>query len=106
MQLLLASLLVIVTALPVFAGSVLKLATTTSTYETGLLDEILPPFEKMYNTKVHVISVGTGKALKLAANGDVDIILVHAPKAEKKFIDDMNGVNRRRVMHNDFVRLV
>ena len=85
--------------------AVLRLATTTSTYETGLLDEILPAFEKKHSVKVHVISVGTGKAIKIAQNGDVDAILVHARQAENKFVKDGFGVNRRDVMHNDFVLL-
>lgn len=83
----------------------LKLATTTSTYETGLLDYILPHFEKKHNAKIHIISVGTGKAIKLGENGDVDIILVHAREAEDKFVSDGYGVNRRDVMYNDFVIL-
>jgi tungstate transport system substrate-binding protein len=81
----------------------LRLATTTSTYETGLLDHIFPPFEKEHNVKIHIISVGTGKAIKIAENGDVDVILVHARKAEDKFVADGCGVNRRDVMYNDFV---
>jgi len=84
---------------------ILRLATTTSTYETGLLDHIFPPFEKKHKVKVHVISVGTGKAIKLGENGDVDVILVHARQAEDKFVKDGFGVNRRDVMHNDFVIL-
>jgi len=82
---------------------ILRLATTTSTYETGLLDRILPPFEKKHNVKVHIISVGTGKAIKIAENGDVDVILVHARKAEDKFVAEGYGVNRRDVMYNDFI---
>ena len=69
----------------------LRLATTTSTYETGLLDHIFPPFEKEHNVKIHIISVGTGKAIKIAENGDVDVILVHARKAEDKFVADGCG---------------
>jgi tungstate transport system substrate-binding protein len=84
---------------------ILRLATTTSTYETGLLDYIFPPFEKKHGVKVHIISVGTGKAIKIAENGDVDIILVHARKAEDKFVSEGYGVNRRDVMYNDFVIL-
>ncbi|MCK4249085.1 MAG: substrate-binding domain-containing protein [Candidatus Omnitrophica bacterium] len=87
------------------AGEVLKLATTTSTYETGLLDYILPPFEEKHNIKIHIISVGTGKAVKLGQNGDVDIILVHAREAEDAFVEQGYGVNRRDVMYNDFVIL-
>jgi len=88
-----------------FSGEVVKLATTTSTYETGLLDYILPPFEKKHNVKVHTISVGTGKAIKLAENGDVDVILVHAKEAEERFVRDGFGVARHNVMYNDFVIL-
>ncbi|MCG2712323.1 MAG: substrate-binding domain-containing protein [Candidatus Omnitrophica bacterium] len=87
------------------AGEILKLATTTSTYETGLLDYIFPLFEKKHGVKIHIISVGTGKAIKLGENGDVDIILVHARAAEDKFVRDGYGVNRRDVMYNDFLFL-
>ena len=83
----------------------LRLATTTSTDNSGMLDVFLPPFEKKYNIKVDVISVGTGKAIKLAENGDADVILVHARKLEDKFLAEGHGVNRRDVMHNDFVLL-
>jgi len=85
------------------AEEILKLATTTSTYETGLLDHIFPPFEQKHDVKVHVISVGTGKAIKIAQNGDVDIIMVHARQAEDKFVAEGYGVNRRDVMYNDFI---
>lgn len=85
--------------------SVLRLATTTSTYESGLLDRILPPFEARQGTSVHVISVGTGKALEIARSGDVDIILVHARAAEDRFVSEGYGVNRRDVMYNDFLIL-
>jgi tungstate transport system substrate-binding protein len=88
-----------------FAEETLRLATTTSTYESGLLDYILPPFEKKHNIKVHIISVGTGKAIKLGENGDVDIILVHARKAEDEFVNDGYGLNRRDIMYNDFLIL-
>ncbi|UCD15221.1 MAG: substrate-binding domain-containing protein [Candidatus Omnitrophota bacterium] len=87
------------------AEEILRIATTTSTYETGLLDYIFPPFEKKYDTKIHIISVGTGKAIKLGENGDVDVILVHAREAEDKFVNDGFGVNRRDVMYNDFIIL-
>ena len=85
--------------------NILRLATTTSTYETGLLDSILPPFEQANNVKVHVISVGTGKAIRIAEDGEVDVILVHARDAEDKFIEEGYGVNRKDVMHNDFLIL-
>jgi len=79
------------------------MATTTSTDNTGLLDVLLPPFEKKFNIKVDVIAVGTGKALKLGENGDVDIVFVHSRRAEDKFVKDGFGVNRRDVMYNDFI---
>jgi tungstate transport system substrate-binding protein len=83
----------------------LKLATTSSTENSGLLDKLLPPFEEKYNIKVDVIAVGTGKAITLGENGDVDILFVHAREAEDKFIQDEYGVNRRDVMYNDFIVL-
>jgi tungstate transport system substrate-binding protein len=81
----------------------IRLATTTSTDNSGLLEYLLPHFEKQNSIKVDVIAVGTGKALKLAERGDVDIILVHAPVAELAFVDAGWGVNRRAVMVNDFL---
>lgn len=81
----------------------LKMATTTSTDNSGLLAVLNPPFEKKYKVKLDVISVGTGKAIRLGKNGDVDLIFVHAPAAEKKFVDQGYGVERQAVMHNDFV---
>ena len=81
----------------------LRLATTTSTENTGLLEVLNPPFEKMMNIKIDVIPVGTGKALRMGATGDVDVVLVHARKAEDEFVNDGYGVNRRDVMYNDFV---
>jgi tungstate transport system substrate-binding protein len=81
----------------------LKLATTTSTVDTGLFDYMLPKFEAKTGIKVDVISVGTGKAIKLGENGDADVILVHDRPGEDKFIAGGFGVNRRDVMHNEFV---
>jgi tungstate transport system substrate-binding protein len=81
----------------------LKLSTTTSTENSGLLYVLLPPFEKQFNVKVDVISVGSGKAIKLGENGDVDVVLVHERDLEDKFLAEGYGVNRRDVMHNDFV---
>jgi tungstate transport system substrate-binding protein len=81
----------------------LRLATTTSTDNSGLLSAMLPTFEQKYGVKVDVIAVGTGRALKLAENGDVDLVLVHAREAEEEFINQGFGVNRRDVMYNDFV---
>lgn len=85
------------------AQDVIKLSTTTSTENSGLLKYLLPAFEAKTHSKVHVISVGTGKALELAKNGDVDVTLVHARAAEDKFVADGHGVNRRDVMYNDFI---
>jgi tungstate transport system substrate-binding protein len=81
----------------------LRMSTTTSTDNSGLLDVLLPPFEKQCNCKVDVIAVGTGKALKLGEQGDVDVVLVHARALEDRFIANGFGVNRRDVMYNDFV---
>src|SRR3989304_694273 len=81
----------------------LKLATTTSTADSGLLDSILPDFESKYNARVEVIAVGTGQALELGANGDVDVVLVHARAKEDQFIADGDGLTRLDVMVNDFV---
>lgn len=83
----------------------LRMSTTTSTENSGLLKVLLPPFEKKCGCKVDVIAVGTGKALKLGEAGDVDVVLVHARKAEDKFVADGFGVNRKDVMYNDFVLL-
>ena len=81
----------------------LRMSTTTSTEDSGLLNVLLPPFEKAQGVKVDVISVGTGKALKLGENGDVDVVLVHARPAEDKFVAQGFGVDRRDVMYNDYV---
>ena len=90
-------------ALPALAQEVIKLSTTTSTENSGLLQYLLPAFEARTNTRVHVISVGTGKALEMAKNGDVDVTLVHARPSEDKFVAEGHGVNRRDVMYNDFI---
>lgn len=81
----------------------LRLATTTSTNNSGLLQYLHPTFEKKYRVKIHTIAVGTGKALVLGRNGDVDVVLVHARAAEEKFVAAGYGVNRREVMANDFI---
>lgn len=81
----------------------LKMSTTTSTQDSGLLKVLLPPFEKKNNVKVNVVAVGTGQALKLGEAGDVDVVFVHARKLEDKFVTDGFGVNRKDVMYNDFV---
>jgi len=84
-------------------ASVIRLATTTSTENSGLLAKIIPEFERTTTNKVHVIAVGTGKALRLLREGDVDVVLVHARAAEDKIVADGFGVNRKDVMYNDFV---
>jgi tungstate transport system substrate-binding protein len=81
----------------------LKLSTTTSAVSSGLLSFLLPPFEKQFNIKVEVLPVGTGKALELAAKGQVDVVLVHARKLEEQFLQEGHGVNRRDVMYNEFI---
>ena len=88
-----------------FAAEHLRLATTTSTENSGLLAELLPPFEMVNDCKVDVIAVGTGKAIKLGETGDVDVIMVHARNKEDLFVNAGYGVDRRDVMYNDFVIL-
>jgi len=105
MQRILTVLLLLLLATPAFAVEHLRMSTTTSTENSGLLKVLLPPFEQKNDVKVDVISVGTGKALKLGESGDVDVVLVHARKLEDKFVADGFGVNRQDVMYNDFVIL-
>ncbi len=81
----------------------LRLATTTSTENSGLMSELLPHFEKVANARVHVIAVGTGNALELGRRGDVDVVLVHARQAEDEFVKNGYGLRRYAVMHNDFI---
>ncbi|HWP60317.1 MAG TPA: substrate-binding domain-containing protein [Candidatus Acidoferrales bacterium] len=85
------------------AGRSVVLATTTSTQDSGLLDVIVPLFEKETGYRVKTISVGTGQALALAAKGDADVVLVHAPALEKRHVAEGKLLNRRLVMYNDFV---
>lgn len=88
-----------------FAENRIKLGTTTSVQDTGLLDKLLPEFEKETGLKVDVIAVGSGKAFKLGESGDVDVILVHDKNGEIKFVNAGYGVNRKGIMHNDFIIL-
>lgn len=81
------------------------LATTTSTIDSGLLDVLIPLFEKKTGYFVKTIAVGSGQALMLGKRGEADILLVHSPEEEIKFISSGYGINRRRIMHNDFVLL-
>jgi tungstate transport system substrate-binding protein len=79
------------------------LATTTSTQDSGLLDVLIPIFEKKTGYFVKTIAVGSGQAMAMGRKGEADVLLVHSPAAEKKFVAEGYGVNRRIVMHNDFV---
>jgi tungstate transport system substrate-binding protein len=85
------------------ASRTLILSTTTSTQDSGLLDVLVPMFEKATGYSVKTISVGTGQALALAARGEADVTLAHAPALEKKYVEDGKMLNRRLVMYNDFV---
>lgn len=87
----------------VFAKDSLMMATTTSTDNTGLLDYLAPKFEKETGTELKWVATGTGKALKMGQNCDVDILFVHAPASEKKFVNAGYGNGRKQVMYNDFV---
>lgn len=82
---------------------VLRLATTTSTYDSGLLTAILPDFEERYNARVDTVAVGTGQAIAIGENGDADVLLVHDRVKESAFVADGYGTSRTAVMFNDFV---
>ncbi len=84
-------------------GETLLMATTTSTDNTGLLEHLMPAFSEKTGIDIRWISSGTGKALKLGENCDVDVLLVHAPQAEKDFVARGFGIGRRKIMYNDFV---
>lgn len=81
----------------------LILATTTSVQDSGLLDVLIPVFEKRTGYVVKTIAVGTGQALALGARGEADVVLAHAPDLEKKYLAEGSLINRRLVMHNDFI---
>ena len=83
--------------------SPLRLATTTSTANSGLMDLLIPGFMAETGIEIHLIAVGTGKALRLGREGDVDIVLVHARPAEDAFVDGGFGIDRADVMYNDFI---
>jgi tungstate transport system substrate-binding protein len=107
----LASLFLVVSAIFLLSGfsplqAVEKnviMATTTSTQDSGLLDALLPVFEKKTGYFVKTIAVGSGQAMAMGQKGEADVLLVHSPAAEQKFIKEGYGVNRRLVMHNDFI---
>jgi len=84
-------------------GQTLMMATTTSTDNTGLLDALAPLFKTDTGIELKWTAVGTGKALKMGENCDVDVLLVHAPAAERKYVEQGFGVDRKQVMYNDFV---
>lgn len=100
---LLSAILLLCLTVPAQSAQDLRLATTTSTENSGLLAAILPQFEKRYHTRVRVISVGSGKAMKLGENGDVDVVLVHSRADEDRFVAAGFGVGRRDLMYNDFI---
>ena len=98
--------LVLISASAGMAASAEKniiLATTTSTQDSGLLDTLIPIFEKKTGYFVKTIAVGSGQAMAMGQKGEADVLLVHSPAAEKKFMEGGYGVNRRLVMHNDYI---
>jgi tungstate transport system substrate-binding protein len=104
--LIIVTALVVLGAAGVFAAPKQRniiLATTTSTQDSGLLDKLIPIFEKETGYFVKTIAVGSGQAMKMGEKGEADVMLVHSPDAEKKFIEQGYGINRRLVMHNDFL---
>jgi tungstate transport system substrate-binding protein len=104
MRLLLALIGLLGCAVPSWAQShIVILSTTTSTQDSGLLDVLVPMFERKTGMTVKTISVGTGQALALAARGEADVALVHAPSVERKYVEEGKMRNRRLVMYNDFV---
>jgi tungstate transport system substrate-binding protein len=104
---LVAAVFLIGLALPACAAAPVQknliLATTTSTQDTGLLDVLIPAFEKKTGYFVKTIAVGSGQAMAMGQKGEADVMLVHSPDAEKKFMAEGYGVNRLIVMHNDFI---
>ena len=106
----LLSIFAVLLLVALFAGAaaaakapVLRMATTTSTDDTGLLDYLQPIFLKDAGIDIQWVAVGTGKALEYGRNGDVDVVLTHDPEAEKKFVDEGWGIEPKQVMFNDFV---
>ncbi len=102
-MLLAVAVLMVFTSYALASGKSLMMATTTSTDNTGLLEYLIPHFEKETGIPLKWTATGTGKALKLGQNCDVDVLLVHAPPAEKNYIKKGFGKDRREVMYNDFV---
>lgn len=102
-NLFLALLLSVFVTFNAAAAKILRMSTTTSTENSGLLAVLNPHFAKHYQVRMDVIAVGTGRALRLGEQGDVDVVFVHAPAAENEFVKAGFGVDRKAVMHNDFV---
>jgi len=98
-----AALLLLGSLLTCCAGREKLVLSTGSPYELGLIDALAKPFEAQYKCKLEVIMAGSGKAIKLLREGEVDVIMVHAKQAEEQCIEEGFGVNRRLVAHNDFV---
>ena len=100
----LAAIIVLITWTPVQAQNKdIIMATTTSTQDSGLLDVLIPIFEKKNGYRVKTIAVGSGQSMAMGQKGEADVLLVHSPDAEKKFVAEGYGVNRRLVMHNDYI---
>jgi tungstate transport system substrate-binding protein len=100
---LIAAVLLVLPSLSMASDKSLMMATTTSTDNTGLLEYLIPHFERETGIALKWTATGTGKALKLGQNCDVDVLLVHAPGAEKKYLENKYGKDRREIMYNDFV---
>ena len=101
---LIVNLFIVCSVVAVYAQhKTIILATTTSTQDSGLLDVLLPIFEKKTGYFVKTIAVGSGQAMAMGQKGEADVLLVHSPDAEKKFVAEGYGINRRLIMHNDFI---
>lgn len=100
-----ATLFLFMTAVPPVPAQqkTIILATTTSTQDSGLLDVLLPVFEKKTGYFVKTIAVGSGQAMAMGQKGEADVLLVHSPEAEKKFVAEGYGIHRRLIMHNDYI---
>jgi len=103
MKKLIIVLLFILTACNTNTTKDLLLVSTTSTQDSGLLDALLPAFEARSGYQVRLVATGSGQALKIGEQGNADVILLHSPEAEKEFVASGFGIDRRLVMHNDFV---
>ncbi|MCG6550717.1 MAG: substrate-binding domain-containing protein [Candidatus Magnetominusculus sp. LBB02] len=88
-----------------YNGQVLRLATSSTTVESGLLDRLIPVFERKYGVKVEILMVGSGNSIELAKKGAADVVLIHSREAEDKFVSEGYGINRKDVMYNDFIIL-